>query len=210
MQCCSLQDESMSNLAIHPTTRLVLWLLFLVAVQGLNGLPLLLLFGLIPLLGKAILKRGGLLIRRARWLLVSLVLILAWGGAGEPLWNSDYAPTYEGVSEALTHLGRLLLVLMAVAAFLETMSMPELFSASHTLFKPLRFFRLDPDRGIVRLMLVLRYVEKLPRPRDWRSLLEAPPAITNEEIEVSSQPLRWSDYLLILSGLLALIVFCFR
>ncbi|MEI7429514.1 MAG: CbiQ family ECF transporter T component [Betaproteobacteria bacterium] len=199
----------MSNLAIHPTTRLVLWLLFLVAVQSLSGLPLLMVIVLMPLLGKAVLKRGWLLIRRARWLLLSLLVILAWGGAGEPLWNSDFAPTYEGVTEALTHLGRLLLVLMAVAAFLETMSLPELFSASHTLFMPLRYFRMDPDRGIVRLMLVLRYVEKLPRPRDWRSLLEVPATIANEEIEVSYQPLRWVDYCLLVTGVLALIAFCF-
>jgi len=200
----------MSNLAIHPTTRLILWLLFLVAVQGLSGIPLLVVIALMPLLGKAVLKRGYLLIRRARWLLVSLVIILAWGGAGEPLWNSDFSPTCEGLTEAVTHLGRLLLVLMAVAAFLETISMPELFSASHTLFKPLRYFGMDPDRGIVRLMLVLRYVEKLPRPRDWRSLLEVPVNTTNEEIEVSSQPLGLRDYVLLLAGALALIAFCFR
>jgi len=200
----------MSNLAIHPTTRLVLWLLFLVAVQGLSGLPLVAVMVLMPLLGKEILNRGWLLIRRARWLLLSLLVILAWGGAGEPLWNSDLAPTHEGLFEALTHLGRLLLVLMAVAAFLETMSFSDLFTASHTLFKPLRYFRLDPDRGIVRLMLVLHYVEKLPRPRDWRSLLEVPAAITNEEIEISYQPLRWRDYCLLVTGALALIGFCFR
>ena len=199
----------MSNLAIHPTTRLILWLLFLVAVQSLSGLPLVAVILLMPLFGKAVLKRGWLLIRRARWLLLTLFVILAWGGAGEPLWNSDFAPTQEGVSEALTHLGRLLLVLMAVAAFLETMSLPELFAASHTLFKPLRHFGLDPDRGIVRLMLVLRYVEKLPRPRDWKSLLDVPVTTTNEEVEVSYQPLHWPDYGLVVSGVVAVIVLCF-
>ncbi|MBV5331085.1 hypothetical protein JZU69_01430, partial [bacterium] len=65
----------MPNLAIHPTTRLVLWLLFIVAVQGLSGIPLLMVMVLMSLLGKAILNRGWLLIRRARWLLLSLLVI---------------------------------------------------------------------------------------------------------------------------------------
>jgi energy-coupling factor transporter transmembrane protein EcfT len=203
-----MQDASKPRRALHPTTRLILWLLFLVAVQLLSGYPLAIVILLVPLCGKAVLKRGWLLLRRARWLLLSLFVILAWGSAGEPLWDSDLAPTQEGLSEALTHLGRLLLVLLAVAALLEKMSLPELFAASHTLFKPLRRLGLDPDRGIVRLMLVLRYVEKLPRPRDWRSLLEVPEMTANETIEVSCQPLRGIDYALVAGGVLALVAFC--
>ncbi len=203
-----MQDASKPMPALHPTTRLILWLLFLVAVQLLSGYPLAIVILLMPLCGKAVLKRGWLLVRRARWLLLSLFVILAWGSAGEPLWNADLAPTQEGLGEALTHLGRLLLVLLAVAALLEKMPLPELFAASHTLFKPLRRLGFDPDRGIVRLMLVLRYVEKLPRPRDWRSLLEVPETTLNETIEVSSQPLRGIDYALAVGGVLALVAFC--
>ncbi|MEI7612022.1 MAG: energy-coupling factor transporter transmembrane component T [Betaproteobacteria bacterium] len=191
--------------AIHPTTRLVLWLIFLVAVQTLRGTPLLCAVLLMPVLGLRILQRGWKLIRRTRWLLLSLFVILAWGSAGEPLWNSDTAPTYEGLSEALTHLGRLILVLMAVAAFLETMPLPDLLAGARTLFKPLRHCGLDPDRGIVRLMLVLRYVETLPNPKDWRSVLNAPATTECELIEVNDQPLRWSDYTLAALGVLALI-----
>jgi energy-coupling factor transporter transmembrane protein EcfT len=203
-----MQDASKPRRALHPTTRLLLWLLFLVAVQLLSGYPLAVVILLMPLCGKAVLKRGWQLLRRARWLLLSLFVILAWGSAGEPLWDSDLAPTQEGLNEALIHLGRLLLVLMAVAALLEKMSLPDLFAASHTLFKPLRRLRLDPDRGIVRLMLVLRYVEKLPRPRDWRSLLEVPETTVNETIEVSCQPLRGIDYALVAGAVLALVAFC--
>ncbi len=193
---------------MHPTTRLVLWLFFLVAVQTLSGLPLLGAVLLMPVLGRRILQRGWKLIRRARWLLIMLFVILAWGSAGEPLWNSDVAPTHEGLSEALTHLGRLLLVLMAVAAFLETMLLPDLLAGSRTLFKPLRHFGLDPDRGIVRLMLVLRYVETLPNPKDWRSILNAPATTECELIEVNDQPLRGSDYtLLALGGAVLLALF---
>jgi len=164
-------------------------------------------FLLFPLFGAKVLRRGGQLIWRTRWLLLSLLIIFPWGIAGHPLWSGVGSPTHEGVLEALTHLGRLLLVLTTVAAFLETMPLPDLLAATHILLKPLRGFGLDPDRGVVRLMLVLRYVETLPRPRDWRSLLEAPSLNVSERVEVDDHPLRWSDYGLTLAFIVAMVVF---
>ena len=77
------------------------------------------------------------------------------------------------------------------------------------MLKPLRRFGLDPDRGVVRLMLVLRYVETLPRPRDWRTLLDAPTISVSELIEVNHQALRRSDYVVtvLVAGVVAF--FCF-
>lgn len=180
--------------ALHPTTRLLLWLLSLVGVQCLDGWALAAAIVLLPALGPRIVRRAGSLVRRARWLLVSLIVILAWGTAGDPLWAAAYAPTRQGLAEAATHGARLVLVLAAVAALLETMPLPEMFLASHALGRPLRRIGLDVDRGIVRLMLVLRYLERLPRPRDWRSLLDVPPTAAEETLELSNVPLRTVDY----------------
>ena len=193
-------------LALHPATRLLLWLFFLMVVQGLDG-SLLLMALLLPLLGgRRVLRRGGKLAWRARWLLLSLFVILAWSISGEPLWPSDHAPTQEGVQAAFTQLARLLLVLLAVAALLETMTLPELLTASHVLLWPLRRSGVDTDRGIVRLLLVLRYVETLTSPRDWRVLLDAPEAMPDESIELSQAPFGMAD-LLVLSFLLLMPVF---
>ena len=200
----------MPSSAVHPVTRVIAWLLFLLAVQCLSGAVLGAVFLLLPLLGTTILRRGGHLIWRTRWLLLSLLVIFSWGVAGEPFWTGAAAPTHEGFREALTHLGRLLLVLMAVAAFLETMPLPDLLAATHTLLKPLQRLGLDPDRGVVRLMLVLRYAESLPRPRDWRSLLAAPVSSVNERVEVNYQPPRWTDYAIVLIFAVAAIFLCFR
>ena len=196
--------------AIHPATRLIAWLMLLVAVQSLSGVLLAGLFLVFPLFGARVLRRGGQLIWRTRWLLLSLLVVFSWGIAGQPLWNGVGAPTQEGVLEALIHLGRLLLVLMAVATFLETMPLQDLLAATHVLLKPMRGIGLDPDRGVVRLMLVLRYVETLPRPRDWRSLLDAPTLNVSEQVEVNHQPLRWSDYALTLALVVVLSVFYFH
>ena len=201
----------MFRLTLHPTTRLLIWLALLVGVQSLNGGALAAAFALLPLAGRRVLRRGGGLAWRARWLLVSLLVILSWGVAGEPLWPGALAPTVEGLREALTHFGRLLLVLFAVAAFLEAMPLPDLLAATHVLLGPLRHLGLDPDRGVVRLMLVLRYVETLPRPRDWRALLKAPVTVVSECVEVDDQALQWTDYLVCVGVfVVAAVFYCLR
>ena len=197
----------MSAFSIHPAARLMIWLCTLIAIQRLSGVWLLLGICVPFLMGRRIVKRGVRLVFRTRWLLVSLFVIFAWGTTGEPLWAAAYAPTYEGLCEAGTHIGRLVLVLMAVAAFLERMSTPELLAATHASLMPLRFFGLDPDRGVVRLMLALRYAESLPRARDWKVLLEPADLPHDEVLEIGNAPIGWRDRVLVLAALLMVVSF---
>ena len=129
--------------------------------------------------------------------LLSLFIVFSWGVAGEPLWDGVAAPTCEGLTESSTHLARLILVLMLVAAFLETTPLGDLLMATHTLFSPLGKIGFDPDRGVIRLMLVLRYAESLPRARDWRSLLDAPLVDAPEWVEIDLRPFGLFDFALI-------------
>lgn len=200
----------MRNPVFHPATRLTAWLALLIAVQLLTGTALLAACLLVPVLGVKVAQRGGRLIWRARWLLISLVVVFAWGTAGRPFWDGPFAPTYEGVDEAAKHLGRMLLVLVAVAAFLEFMPLAQLLTATHALLRPFRRFGLDSDRGVVRLMLVLRYVETLPRPRDWKSLLESSDSGVCEAIEIDHHAMGWVDGVAIvgLLGSVFLLYFC--
>jgi energy-coupling factor transporter transmembrane protein EcfT len=197
-------------LPVHPTTRLILWLLSMLAIQCLNGWVLGCVFMALPLLGQNVLKRGRRLVWRARWLLLSLFVVFAWGVAGEPLWRGVAAPTREGLDTALTQLGRLLLMLITVAAFLEDMPLPSLLAATHRMLNPMRRFGLDPDRGVVRLMLVLRYVETLARPRDWRILLEVPAVSDSEVLEIEEYPLSWLDGLVLLLVSVSAVFLVFR
>lgn len=200
----------MQRSVVHPTTRLLLWLQLMLAFQWLDGGMLVVMFLPLLLLGRPVLQRGGRLVWRARWLLVSLFVIFAWGVSGEPLWQGVAAPTYEGLLAALTQLGRLLLMLMIVAAFLEFMPLPSLLAATHRMLHPLRRFGIDPDRGVIRLMLVMRYVETLPRPRDWRSLLDVPAVSVSEVLEIDEHPLRWLDGLVLFSVAAVLLALVLR
>ena len=198
----------MPGLDVHPATRLIAWITLLIVVQCLSGYMLALACAGLPLCGARIRRRGARLAWRARWLLFSLVVIFAWGVAGEPLWDGALAPTVEGCRDALTHAARLLLVLFTVAAFLEAMPLADLLAATHVVLRPARRVGIDADRAVVRLMLVLRYVEILPRPRDWRVLLDAPPVSVRERVEVADRPLRAADYLAVSALIVAATLFC--
>jgi energy-coupling factor transporter transmembrane protein EcfT len=193
---------------VHPAVRLVAWLALVVAVQRLAGWPLLAAGFILPLAGARALRHGLRLAWRTRWLLLSLFLVFAWGTPGEALWNAGFAPTREGVAEAATHFARLLLVLFVVAALLENLPPGELFAAARALLAPLRRLGIDADRGLLRLMLALRYFEALPRPRDWKALLEIPETAPGETIEIDDRPLRRLDAGLMAAMLIALAAFC--
>lgn len=196
--------------SLHPATRLLVWLATLIAVQCLSGGLLLVALSASLLSGSAVICRGGRLVWRARWLLCSLFLVFAWGTAGNAVWPADWAPTDEGLQEALTHLGRLMLVLMVVAAFLEKMALSDLLTATHTALSPFAHLGFDPDRGVVRLMLALRYAETLPRPRDWKALLTMPETTMEDSVEIQSLGFGWHDLAVIMAVVLALSLFCLR
>jgi energy-coupling factor transporter transmembrane protein EcfT len=182
---------------VHPSTRLVVWFLMLVLIQNLEGSLLAAALLVLPLCGGPALRRCWQLTWGARWLFLSLFVILAWGGAGDPAWNGAMAPSLEGLADALTHIGRLLLVLMAVTVLRARMPLADLLSGAHRLLEPLRRCGLDADRGLVRLLLVLRYMETMPRARDWRLLLEVPEQAAGEMFELADRPLGRRDYLAI-------------
>jgi energy-coupling factor transporter transmembrane protein EcfT len=205
----SLSPVFVKKIVVHPATRLSAWLVLLITVQCLSGMKLLVACLIVPLSGERVMRRSARLIWRARWLLVSLLLVFAWGVAGEPLWNGSLAPTREGIEDAIKHLGRLLLVLTTVAAFLEFMPLADLLAATHALLTPFRHLGVDSDRGVVRLMLVLRYVETPLRLRDWKLLLEIPETDICEMVEIEHPTLRWIDgcIMAVLFGGLALVCF---
>lgn len=100
-------------------------------------------------------KRFGKLLRRARWLLLSLGLLFAFATPGEALLFG--AVTREGLSLAANHLLRLGLLLALVALLLERFAIPQLIAGLYQLLTPLGAGR---DRLALRLLLVLDYVEQ--------------------------------------------------
>lgn len=184
---------------IHPAHRLCCWLLVVIAIQCFSIVPLIVSLVALPLLGRGVFLRWLRLLRRARWLLLTLLVVLAWGVAGEAVWEQGgaLAPTFEGLTQAASQLGRLVLVLAAVAALLETTPMVHLMAGLHVLLRPFGLCGLDIDRAVVRLSLALHYAEQMPV-ADWKRLL-APSATTGPKTILLTLPApHWYDWAVLL------------
>lgn len=179
---------------VHPAVRLLLFAFTALAIQVvapwacLAGLALL---GLYP----AGARRAWGLVRRARFLLLSLFLIFALGTPGVALLPGSDWLTREGVLLGLNHSLRLLAVLGAVAWLLASTPPGELAAGCYALLTPLGRLGWPTERAVARLLLVLRYGEQPLAPGAWKGLLrqhgEEEPA--TEALSLRLQPLGIAD-----------------
>jgi len=160
---------------LHPTTALLVWLVAVLATQflGYAGLGLLA-AGL--LLARPPLWRTWLAyLRRARWLLLTLWLILAYNTPGEALGDQAWAPTYEGMAEASLQAVRLVVMLGCLAWLFGRLGRDGLVSALWGLLRPLQACGLDTSRLVVRLSLVLENLQARPEKGAWKKMLAGDP-----------------------------------
>ena len=154
---------------LHPTTVLIVWLLAVIGIQSagyavLGGLGAVLLAA-----GTA--RRWAGYLWRARWLLLSLWLILAYHTPGEALLDSAWMPTWEGIAEAGLHAARLVAMLGCLAWLFARLGRDELVSGLWGLLRPLRALRIDSERLVVRLALVLENLQQKPEKGAWKRML---------------------------------------
>lgn len=105
------------------------------------------------------------LLRRVRWLLLSLLLIYAFNTPGEYLrsWPFELAPTYEGLSAGLLQSAKICIMLAGLALLLATTNRESLIAGFYLLSTSLRVLKLNPERFAARLWLTLHYVEQAPK-----------------------------------------------
>lgn len=143
----------------HPASLILLWLALLAAVATRNG-PLLLLTCLLLTLCALFRAATHLrrLLRRSRWLLLTLCIVFIWMTPGIPLPFIPGASS-EGLYLAVEHSARLLLALASLALILQALTPVQLVAGMHSLLTPWRWLGISPDRMAVRLMLTLEEVE---------------------------------------------------
>lgn len=204
---------------LHPASLLLAWLSLALALQCL-ALPLLLALAaaVFPLALWLAGTRLRLLLRRARWLLLSVVVLfaLATPGAALPGTAGTLGITAAGAELAAAHTLRLTLLLGLLAMLLERLGIPALIAGLYALLAPLGASRRRSQMAL-RLLLVLEYVEQGRALRregqqpGWKYWLdpqagalksEAPETFPPVELEVA--PLAGIDRLAMLLALLAL------
>ena len=181
---------------LHPATVLGLWLAFVIALPMMESAALML--ATLPLavsLGRLAVRRRFLdLLRRARLLLLVLILAHAWTTPGEPL--GPHLPTEEGLYGAFMHAVRLLLMLASLAWVLARLGPEGLLGGLYLLLRPFRRVGLPLERFVVRLTLVLAGGAPPPvslQPQTLLAQLQQPPLAAPAEVVVDLPPFGWRD-----------------
>ncbi len=157
----------------HPAVQIFVWIMLALLVQRMQGFALLLTcFVLLLLAIKLCAVQMLSLIKRTRWILFVLLLIYAYTTPGGAVLSQfgTWSPTWEGLSDGATQLGRLLSVLAGLAILLTLLSQDSLISGLYSLMYPLRWLGLSRERIAVRLALTLENAESAMRDTasDWR------------------------------------------
>ena len=153
------------------------------------------------------------LLRRTRWILLSLLLIYFFATPGVYVmpnlgWLS---PTEQGLRSGGLQLWRIMVLLAALALLLHTSSREAVLSGLYTLMKPFKPFGVEAERVAVRLWLTMRYAEADAGQRDagnWTERLRQvlqPDNEAGETLRLEVHPFTWRDWL-VLAGALALSV----
>lgn len=143
------------------------------------------------------------LLKRSRWLLLSLAILFLLLTPGEflPGIGGDLRLTYEGLWRAGEQLSRLLAMLASLALLHEKVGTCGLLTGLYCLLRPFP----SRDATVVRLMLVIEFVEQKQQ-IGWREWLVAEvfPTDAPENFHLPMPPFHWRDKLLI-GSLLAMI-----
>ena len=217
----------------HPAALILLWAYLTIAMQSLQATALLL-AGLSLLVIACLLSAARLrtLLRRTRWIMLSLLVIYAYATPGEAVWASlaQFSPTHEGLVDGLLQLCRLLFALAGLSILLSLLPQQQLMGGLYTLAYPLRYVGLSRERVAVRLALTLHYAESsmLDTRINWRGSIEqalsaegsprsggdpagvplagAADEIKLDSIELHATPFTLRDALLLVAGCAALVL----
>jgi energy-coupling factor transport system permease protein len=157
---------------IHPATLLFAWGVLVALLQPLSALPLAwIATAVLPLALIFARRRTLALLRRTRWLFLSIAVLFALATPGQrlPGFAGDLGITHDGLLLATEHALRLLLLLTSLAVVHERLGTPGMMAGLYWLLAPLTRWRSLRERVVVRLMLVLDHVENTPAAtwRDW-------------------------------------------
>ncbi len=162
--------------AIHPAIQIYAWICLVLIAQLLHGFALMLLAAVLIVFAIRICaKRFYILLRRTRWILISLLLIYAYAGSGEGIWPQlgAYSPVVDGVVDGFVQILRLLTVLAGLSVLLSFLSQQQLISGLYSLSRPLSYFGLPRERIAVRLALCMQYAESAMQDtaRNWQETI---------------------------------------
>jgi energy-coupling factor transporter transmembrane protein EcfT len=195
---------------LHPGTRIILYVYSALVVPGLNFFQLGILNGILIL---ASVKRWGALYRllkRARWLLLLMILTYAYHLPGDVVWHAlgDWSPTRQGLHAGVMQSWRLATMLLLLDVQILRLPVEGLLTGIYALLRPFAPLGLDPRRAALRLALTMEAMEQPGGLKVFRAILEGrhPEDTLPREYALSIRPFRMLDWCSILLGLIGLIL----
>jgi hypothetical protein len=190
---------------LHPASLLFVWIAAAVALQQANLGALVAVAVLVaPVAFFLAPARALRMVRRSRWLLLSLAVLFVFATPGEYV-SPLPGVTREGLELAVEHLLRLTLLLLLLALLLERLDTARLMSGMYLLLAPAARIGFDRDKAVIRLMLVLEYVEGADGDTHWRDWLAPPVDTTPIPLHLPILRLCTRDYLTLAAAAGALI-----
>ncbi len=189
---------------LHPASLLLAWVGAAVAFQELTLVGLAVSFVLLlPIVVAIAPRRSWRVVRRSRWLFLSLALLAVFATPGELLPLLPGA-TREGIEFGAEHVLRLLLLLMLLGLLLERLETGRLMTGMYLLLAPAAAVGFDRAKAVARLMLVLEFVQSDDGATPWREWLAPAADGDPAPLRLAVQPLHGVD--LAAMGLLGLAV----
>lgn len=181
----------------HPATLLVTWAGCALALPllPLNAALATMAVALVAALAFAR-RRSVVLLRRSRWLLLSIALLFAFAtpGLSVPGWPGRIGLTQDGLLLAAEHLSRLVILLATLALLHERLQTAGLLTGLHALLGLARSEALR-ERIAVRLMLVVEYIEGRDAKAGWRHWLDDDAGDGPDRLTLAVRRLAWPDWL---------------
>ncbi len=185
----------------HPAALLLTWIGFAFGLQWCHWawlLPLLLMTSLLAFRLAA--RRSRQLLWRTRWLFLSLLLLFLFATPGEylPGLAGQLGVTREGLAQGGEQIGRVMILLLSLAWLHEHLGNQGLMTGLYWLLQPFAW----RDVTVVRLMLVLEYVEQRSSVSAWRQWFsdeaDLPESTEGATCQLVQQPIARRDRLLML------------
>ena len=154
---------------MHPVIRIVTFLVFTLFVafggypQLLFSLAVLVLFYLLVQSTPLLWKSTWQMLRRMRWLFLSMLVIYFWFTPGQAMleFAADYSPTWQGVQTAGYRIGSLIVIVMAVNIVIKSTPRELITGGLLWLLSPLRHVGLPHERLAVRVVLAFNMISEM-------------------------------------------------
>lgn len=187
----------------HPASLILLGLAVLFAASSRVGTSLYLsCFCLALVASIAATTHMRLLLRRSRWLSLTMLIMFGWFTPGTPVANLPGA-SLEGLLLAAENIARLIIALSAVALLLKALTPAELVAGMRALLVPFVLLGVSRDSVAVRLALTLQEVENSRKP-EGLEMSARPHSLSLPEMPLSASDVIAGAIIAVLAGIAVL------